>query len=122
MASWKYLLILPMFGGSQLTTASLPPWTSMLRLKGGKLEICTLHTNLTYVWRLPDDISQLASLDLYVEGLNLKDGKLEIYTNLTYIWRLPADNGQLAALDLYVEVGGRIRGRRDTRRPCQKVS
>jgi hypothetical protein len=56
-----------MFGGSQLTTASLPPWTSMQRLKGGKLEI---YNNLTYVWRLPADNGQLAALDLYavVEG------------------------------------------------------
>jgi hypothetical protein len=39
----QYPLILPMFGGSQLTTASLPPCTSLLRLKGGKLEISNIH-------------------------------------------------------------------------------
>jgi hypothetical protein len=52
----QYTLPLPMFGGSQLTTASLPPWTSMMRLEGGKLEI---STNLTYVWRLPAETASL---------------------------------------------------------------
>jgi hypothetical protein len=42
----QYTLILPMFGGSQLTTASLPPWTSMLRLEGGSGAVVILAVHV----------------------------------------------------------------------------
>jgi hypothetical protein len=42
----QYPLILPMLGGSQLTTASLPPWTSMLRLEGGSGAVVILAVHV----------------------------------------------------------------------------
>ena len=38
--------LLPIFGGSQLTTASFPPWTSMLRLEGGSGAVVMLAVHV----------------------------------------------------------------------------